>query len=299
MRRIKSWARNFFGFSRGETNAFLILLPLMFILIFSEPVYRYWFTGRSPDYSIEKKRLDSLLATWKWASDSLINERQASALRLFSFNPNQCSKEELISLGFSNPIANRIVNYRSKGGKFLVKKDLLKIHGMDSSFYEKMSLYIALPESIAKETLKSKSEVREKPAVAKFDLNTADTSQLVKIYGIGPKLSQRIIIYREKLGGFISGAQLKEVYGLDSTVVKELLSKSFIEENFKPRRVDVNAATEKELGSHPYIKYKLAKAIVAYRMQHGAFNTVEDLKNIAIVEQEALQKMRPYVLANP
>lgn len=296
---IKSWARNFFGFSRGETNAFLILLPLMFALIFSEPIYRYWFAGRGRDYSMEKKRLDSLLATLKWKSDSLIVERQASAPQLFAFNPNQSSKEELVSLGFSNSIANRIVNYRTKGGKFLVKKDLLKIHGLDSSFYEKIFSYVSLPETISRESPKPKFETSKKTSLAKFDLNTADTSQLTKIYGIGPKLSVRIVTYREKLGGFISGAQLKEVYGLDSAVVKELLSKSFIEENFKPRRVDVNAATEKELGSHPYIKYKLAKAIVAYRMQHGAFTAVEDLKNIAIVEHEALQKMKPYLLVNP
>jgi competence ComEA-like helix-hairpin-helix protein len=185
-----------------------------------------------------------------------------------------------------------------KGGKFMVKKDLLKIYGMDSALYKKLFPFIDLPDSVLKDTVK-KFEPKERIVAIKFDLNMADTSQLIKIYGIGPKLSQRIVTYRDKLGGFVSVEQLKEVYGLDTTVIHELFRKSFIEKNFQPRLIDVNKATEKELGDHPYIKYKLAKAITAYRFQHGEYHTVDDLKRIAIIDDTKFQKIKPYLSANP
>lgn len=49
----------------------------------------------------------------------------------------------------------------------------------------------------------------------KIELNQADSAELVKLYGIGPVLSKRIIRYRTSLGGkFHSVEQLRNVYGL-------------------------------------------------------------------------------------
>jgi len=292
---ITSRIRSLFGFSRTETNAFLILLPLMFGLIFSEPVYRYWFVRQPHDYSQESKQLDSLIATMKWEKDSVAIQPVATKHELFSFDPNKVSKQDLEKLGLSTSLAGRIVNFRSKGGKFLIKKDVSKIYGMDSVLFKKLWPFINLPESIAKEERVPRFEKKEKPVVAKFDLNIADTSQLTRIYGIGPKLSLRIIAFREKLGGFVTSLQLSEIYGLDSVVVQELTSKSFVDENFQPKRISINTATEKELGAHPYIKYKLAKAIVAYRKQHGLFTSTRDLTKISILDEKTFLRLKPYV----
>src|SRR6476660_3046006 len=129
MTRFRAWIRSFFGFSRTETNAFLILLPLMVLLIFSEPAYRYWFVRQPQDFTKEKKELDSLIENWNWKQQgSAINK--SLERRLFSFDPNNISREDLIELGFSVSLANRVVNYRTKGGRFLVKQDLMKIYGM-------------------------------------------------------------------------------------------------------------------------------------------------------------------------
>jgi len=92
--------------------------------------------------------------------------------------------------------------------------------------------------------------------------------------------------------------QLKEVYGLDTMVIHEVYRKSFIEKDFKPKLIDINKATEKELSDHPYIKYKLAKAITAYRFQHGEYHTVDDLKKIVLLNEITFQKIKPYLSAN-
>jgi competence protein ComEA len=298
MSRLRAWIRSFFGFSRTESNAFLILLPLMVVLIFSEPAYRYWFVRQPHDFAKEKNELDSLITTWKWNEYS-VGVKDLEKKLLFSFNPNVASKDELIELGFGNTLANRIVNYRTKGGEFVVKKDLMKIYGMDSILYKRLYSFISLPEEIEKQNVIKSFEKKENSVIVKFDLNTADTTQLIKVYGIGSKLSQRIVVYRNKLGGFASPEQLTEVYGLDSVVVNELFRNSYLDENFKPRLININTATEKELAGHPYIKYKLAKAITVYRFQHGAYRTVEDLKKIALIDDGRFQKIKPYLSVNP
>ena len=127
-----------------------------------------------------------------------------------------------------------------------------------------------------------------------FDLNKADTSMLKTINGIGEKLSIRIVKYRDILGGFVSTDQLKEVYGLDTLVIKRLVETSFIDNEFAPVKLDINRATEKELSAHPYLN-KMAKVIVSYRFQHGGFKAVEDIRNVVNLDEKNFQRILPYI----
>lgn len=296
MEKIKALIRNFFAFSKKETNAFLILLPLMALLIFSEPVYRYFFTHQKQVFFNEQNKLDSLVATLQ---DS-VTSMPEKTIELKSFDPNRAPVEELISVGFSKELATRLVNYRNKGGKFVTKKDLLKLYGFDEKLYQRVHPYISLPEQLtATESasgLPSKKLTKEKVRV---DLNMADTAQLKQVYGIGSKLSERIVKYREKVGGFISIDQLKEVYGLDSTVVEEVKKDFFILPEFQPKRLKINLAKQEELAAHPYINRALAKNIVAYRFQHGNFISFDELSKVQLMKEATLQKLKPYISFDP
>jgi competence protein ComEA len=97
------------------------------------------------------------------------------------------------------------------------------------------------------------------------------------------------------LGGFIAQGQLYDVYGLDSLVIKRLQDASFIEENFKPRQINMNTADEIEFSSHPYIKKFVARVIVAYRKQHGNYQKVEDIRNIKLLQAAEADKLIPYL----
>jgi competence ComEA-like helix-hairpin-helix protein len=302
MHKIRVWVRAYFGFSRTETNAFLILLPLMAMIVLVEPAYEYWYTRQPQDFSEDVHVLDSTLATLQWphapeAKKSSVHNTNKPTLR-FKFNPNKSTMDEFIRLGFGNFLAQRIVNYRTKGGKFIIKTDLLKIYRMDTSLYRDLYSYIDLPDQ--KEDKKSfTATLIPKKKDKTFDINQADTIQLSTIYGIGAKLSQRITRYRSKVGGFVSMNQLYDVYGLDSAVVTELKNHSYIAADFLPKQININSATEKELSSHPYIKYSLAKTITAYRFQHGPFQSVDDLKKIALIDESLFQKIKPYISLNP
>jgi competence protein ComEA len=299
MNRLKALIRSVFAFSRSETNAFLILLPLMALIIFSEPAYRYWFVRQPQDFSQDSTRLDSLVATWKMEeadSNKIIPQK-----RLFRFDPNVASEKEFVALGFSKPYANRIINYRSKGGKFYIKSDMLKMYGTDTTLYRRLYSFINLPEEIERKSFSTSSEtvLKKKPILEKLDLNAADTAQLIKVYGIGQKLSDRIIKYRDRLGGFISLDQLKEVYGLDSAVLSNLNRKFTIQSDYQPKLIPLNTANVKELSSHPYLSFKLANAIVAYRFQHGKFDSIDDLGNVQLMTEAEIERIKPYLTLNP
>jgi competence protein ComEA len=299
--RIKAWVRGFFGFSRRETNAFLILLPLMVLVLFSEPAYRHWQSQYPPDHSKDQKAMDSLLATLAFVTTDSITEKKSvqahRSVSFHSFDPNTLPEEQLINLGLSSFLSNRIVRYREKGGRFRKKEDLLKIYGMDSSWFEKAKPWIAIVDAsppIATTRTPLNKEKEKKPiAYLPLDINLADTIQLMKVYGIGPALSKRICLFRDKLGGFISMDQLKEVYGLDTLVVKELNKKFFVAEDFIPQKIKLNTMTLEV--KHPYIRRKEAQAIVAYRLQHGNIQNIDQLLEIKVLTKEWIEKVRKYI----
>lgn len=294
MPKIKSFIRSFFGFSQTETNAFVILLPLMLMVIISEPVYRTYFVYNKPDDSQDAKRLDSLIATWDWPDkkDDTRTGDRTDSVALFAFDPNKATLEQLTLLGIPSRTATGIINYRNKGGKFRVKGDLKKMYGLDTGVYASLSPFILLPDRPA---TSQRSQQSPKKSVEKFDLNLADTTQLKSVYGIGPVIARRIATYRSSLGGFIMFDQLYEVWGLDSTIVRRLTEKSVIAPGFTPNKLPINHCGEQELARHPYIRTKLARAIVNYRFQHGNYGSVDDLLKITTVDEKAFQRIVPYL----
>ena len=289
-----------FGFSRSEARAFIILLPLIFLIISIEPVYQAWFVSGKPDHFDNTKKLDSLIATWQW------NDRKDPTLThktraLFHFNPNTVSVPEMDSLGISSNVSQRIDRYRTKGGKFKIRADFARIYGLDSALFVRLEPFIDLPAIVPKSfsaVRPAQTASRLQPntkVITKFDLNSADTAVLNSVYGIGPTLALRIVSYRERLGGFMHPDQLYEVWGLDSAVVQRTLAISEIAQAFVPKLINLNAATERELASHPYMKPKTARLIVAYRFQHGNFTAVGDIEKINLIDTKTFNRIRPYL----
>ncbi|MFN6944531.1 MAG: ComEA family DNA-binding protein [Cytophagaceae bacterium] len=219
------------------------------------------------------------------------------------FDPNELDAGQWIALGIPPDISSRIIKYRQKVGNFSKKEDLLKIYGFKKEDYERLEPYIIIKNSqFTTSNINDRNDKEPKPKlkptampIQKFDLNKADTLDLMNIKGIGPVLSKRIIAYREKLGGFISPEQLREVYKLEDDAVNRLQENSFIDSLYQIKQINLNTCGFKELSSHPYIPYKTAKIIINYRDQHGPFSSIQDLRQIKIIDQEFVDKIRPYV----
>ena len=213
---------------------------------------------------------------------------------LFKFDPNILSGEGWKRLGLNDRIIRTINNYRNKGGKFYKAEDLQKIWGLPQGFYNHVKDYISIqPSNIPTKNypvaLNSKPEKR----AWNIELNTADTSALIELPGIGSKLALRIINFRDKLGGFYSVDQIGETYGLSDSVFRKI--KPYLHVNGEIKKLNINTATKDELKQHPYIKGNLANLLVEYRNQHGNYKSVEDLKNIAAIDETTFRKLSPYL----
>jgi len=300
---IQKWIKDFFSVSHSQANGILVLLPLLIIILLSEPAWK-WFQERRPlDQAADHKALDSLVALWSFPGTGFIGSEKAEGAidvqKLFVFNPNTAIKKDLLALGFRETIADRLLSYRAKGGNFKIKSDLLKLYGMDTTLYRRLFKFIDLPSQRDQRRYVERDHVdtrkHAEKEVALFDLNLADTTKLMQIHGIGRKLSARIIKYRDALGGFIDIGQVAEVYGLDTIVVHRLSKNSFVKSDFLPSRININTATEAILAAHPYFSKPEARSIVAYRFQHGEFRRIEDLSLISNINENTIRRIMPYL----
>jgi competence protein ComEA len=71
--------------------------------------------------------------------------------------------------------------------------------------------------------------------------------------GIGSKLSQRIIAFRNKLGGFYSVEQVGETYRLPDSTFQKIKPKLILGNN-NVKQININAASIDEMKAHPYLR---------------------------------------------
>jgi DNA uptake protein ComE-like DNA-binding protein len=127
-----------------------------------------------------------------------------------------------------------------------------------------------------------------------IELNAADSAQLTTVRGIGASFAIRIIRYRNRIGGFYNKDQLKEVYELDSTKYAEIKDQLTVNPS-AVIKVNINTISFASLRQSPYLSYKQASAIIEYRTQHGNYNSIDDIGNVAIITPDVLHKIEPYI----
>ena len=127
-----------------------------------------------------------------------------------------------------------------------------------------------------------------------IEINQSDSATLVKLPGIGPVLSARIIKYRRLLGGYASIEQLKEVYGLQVETYDLIKDKIFADSSIITK-ININSAGYKELSHiHYFEKYEVT-AILKYREIKGRITCITDLTENKLITPEKAGKVRPYL----
>lgn len=309
IRLLQKWVINTFGFSKSETNGSLILVGLVILVAIIPRLFLN--TQKTTEVSAEadKITLHEWYSSIEFSPVEEFEQPQDTEsfsqpkLNLKTFDPNAVTLQELESMGIPQYVANNLINYHNAGGSYRIKSDMQKIYGMNERLYARLESFVLLPDKLPtkiKEQVHSEIDTwKAEPAkgLKSIAINSATAKELEAIKGIGPTLSQRIIKYRDLLGGFHSQDQLHEVYGLSNEVIEEI--NNIIVIDSINTTVNINAIDLKSLSAHPYISYPLAKAIINYRTVHGPFEEKSGLKRIKIVSDSLYNKLSPYISVRP
>mgnify|MGYP000633913132 CR=1 FL=1 len=223
------------------------------------------------------------------------DKKEKPEVEYFVFDPNTVSIQEMKKLGVPSKTASILKKFRDKGAQFYEKKDVMKVFGFSEALYTKLEDYIIFPDKPEKENQKENALPKEEiPTLYIVDVNKADSTDFIKLKGIGAFYAKTIIEYRTKLGGFSNIDQLKEAYGI-SPELFESLEMNFVVENPEFRKININTATFKTLIRHPYINKELTIEILNLRDDIGGFLKIEDLISYNVLTEKEFEKLKYYL----
>ena len=298
--------KDFFYFSLSERRAIYVLLVLMAVLL----VAIVWTPAPEVQSVNVVAEADSLVLTQKY------NEKQKSFTKkermqeevtsvLTPFDPNLADSIEFLRLGLPSYVIKNVIKYRQKGGRFSTPESFARIYGLTEAKFKELQPYIYISEEFIKKPNRKKSaQERSKreekvdslqkpfkyPEGTLVDVNTADTTELKKIPGIGSGIARRIVAYRNRLGGFYTLEQLNEV----EFVTADLL-KWFKLEGDSVRKLPINRVGLDKLRAHPYINFYQAKVIVEYRRKKGEIKSLSQLALYEEFTEKDLKRLSAYI----
>ncbi|MBR3565065.1 MAG: helix-hairpin-helix domain-containing protein [Paludibacteraceae bacterium] len=245
---------------------------------------------------------DSLVRLDSMYKQSLRFEKKDTiAINRHPFDPNTVDSIELLEQGFKPWQVRNMLKYRAKGGKWKVPADLKKIYGVDSAFYATIEPYISIPtdttdttDSVNKDSITSHFIVKKDTIV---EINSADTADLQKVKNIGPYIARLIVGYRDRLGGYYSIEQIKEIEDLPIGSF-EKFSESLAVDTSYIRKININKATIKQISFHPYIRTQQAKQIYDYRREKIRINNLDELEQKEIFTPGQWNKVQHYLSCN-
>jgi DNA uptake protein ComE-like DNA-binding protein len=252
--------------------------------------------------------------TQQMVADSVFSQKKASRTKRpaqyyatetqkaerFPFDPNTADSTQLLRLGLQPWQVRNIYKYRARGGIYRQKEDFARLYGLTVKQYRELEPYIRISndylpaatlvgkrQQVGRDTLRYPVKLQENEHIV---LNTADTTQLKKVPGIGSYYASEIIRHGQRLGGYVSIDQLDEIedFPQDS-------KQYFVIADARPKRLNINRLTLQQLRRHPYINFYQAKAITDYRRLHGDIKSLNDLRLSKDFTDEAIHRLEPYI----
>ena len=207
------------------------------------------------------------------------------------FNPNTYSLSDWKNLGLSEKQSLVVLKFTSRG--IYSEQDLKRIFVIPDILFELIRDSVVYPERF-QNSPNQESFKKQAKQITLINLNTADTTEFMKIYGVGAFYAKQIIRYREKLGGFFKKEQLFEVWKMTTEAYDKIKDHVFISEK-DVKRININSVTIEELKVHPYLKWNQANSIIKMRIQRNGFKNIEELKESVLIDSETYEKLFPYL----
>ncbi len=303
--------KDFFYFSKGQRMGIIILIVLIlmslavnYLLPVFFPVTQKDGTAFLSEVEKFKKSLVSLdsLRQLEWQHQNDERQRQykqnsisfpaknkPGSYTLSSFDPNLIDSAALVHLGLKPFISGNILKYRKAGGRFKTKEEFGKVYGIQPEKFKELEPYIAIAE--IKPVLNEKPIKRTDIIV---DLNSADTTLLMQVKGIGRGYAKGIVRFRQQTGGFVSLDQLSEIWGMKPENLERI--RPFCKVNVDlVQKIKVNSASAERFKSHPYFNFYQAKALYELRRKKGKIKDINELKELSEFSPESVLRLKPYL----
>ncbi|HSP13023.1 MAG TPA: helix-hairpin-helix domain-containing protein, partial [Salegentibacter sp.] len=230
--------RSHFVFSRNQRNGIFLLVLIVLVL---QGIF--YFMDYNPENEISAE--DEEIRKFQEEIDSIkAAQAEADTLKIFPFNPNYITDYRAYTLGMSLEETDRLHKFREGDNWVNSAAEFQQVTGVSDSLLAVISPYFKFPEWVTnpRSFPQRKTNISNRSFAEKTDLNTATAEELQQINGIGEVLSNRIINYRNKIGGFVDDIQLKDIFGLDYETREKLTSGFTVKTKPEIERLNINDA---------------------------------------------------------
>ena len=257
---------------RGLVVLFVVIFALQLVYIFAD------FTSKD----------DPLADVHEWNKiqvvvDSLKEEKKSFKRKIYPFNPNFITDYKGYQLGMSVPEIDRLFEFRKTNNYVNSALEFQQVTKVSDSLLAIISPYFKFPDWVTDKktsTFKKYENFKTAEKLAVKDINLATAEDLMKVYGIGPAISDRILAERKKFGSFLSMDQIDHIWGLSPEVIENTKKYFKILKPPEIAKIKINDVSIKELQQFPYFNYNIAKKIVVYRSMNGTIQSASDLTKI-------------------
>ncbi len=263
------------------TVCFLLIVLIPRIYFYYTPTTKFSLTERM--HQLPEKEKVAVKKRIKKYHDNQTNKiKKQYKTPPSKFDPNKYELKDWMRLGLSEKQAQTILNFNKYG--FDSEKDLLKCF-----IFENEDFFSAIKDSL------SFPDKAFAPNLA-VDLNRASKKEMMKLKGIGNFFADKIIEYRERLGGYINVNQLLEVYKFDQEKLHSIKPYILINKN-DIQKIDLNTVDTRRLKNHPYINdWNLANSIIKIREQKVRYTKVKEIKESVLMNDSIYKRIEPYLI---
>lgn len=268
--------KSILSYSKSQKIGILLFFVIVILL---QCVY-YFYNFKSPT---ENKKTKAEWLANQVLVDSIKFDNKNYKPKIYPFNPNFLTDFKAYKLGMKTEEIDRLLAFRKENKFVNSAEEFQAVTKVSDSLLNVISPYFKFPDWVKNQ--KSSFKPFEKKDFAKpekinvLDINTATKEDLMKINGIGDKISDRILNEKAKYGAFLSMGQMNDIWGLSPEVIEKLNQFFVVKSVSNAKKININTASSKELSQFPFFRYQLAKDIVTYRSMNGDIK-IEDLTKI-------------------
>jgi len=295
---LKHIFREYFAYTASEKKGLLVLVTLLLMLYLLPFAYQRIETSEGIINQEKQKQIDSLISLIENREE--IKKRKTYLGKLDFFDPNKASKDELLRIGFTSYQTNNLIKFRSKGGRFKKKTDILQIYGVCQSDFDRFSDYILISVAEIPES-KNKEIVKKEYHLFSFDPNVIPFKDWDRL-GVEDRISKRIKKYLATGGQFKKASDLYKIYGFDSIKIAELIPYVRIVKKSKndfsrvQLFVPLNSSDTTQLKQLPGIGSVFSARIVKYRNLLGGFVSKNQVMEVYGISYEKFIRISPLLV---